>query len=563
MKRWRLADVPIAVKIFLAPALVLAALLAVATLALVLLADGKERVRNLSEGAFERFRLAAEAKDGVATAHTQLMRTLSVGSNESDKARLEKSAASVAAALGRAKDNLERLAHDIGTGDAVTGLEKGFASYRKGAEDVLEVVVADPATATIVMGDAESSFDKLAAELDRLKAEADQVRAAMAQSAVTAAMRASEWLLLLLLGAAVLSLGGTYLISRAIGRPITCLTAAMGALANGDLGTAVSHLARGDEIGAMARTVEVFKEHMIAAKRLEAEKEAEHDRKARRAQHVDELARRFEAKVGALTRSLAAAAGDLQGTAQAMSAMAERTNAQSMNVASAAEETSANVQTVATATEELASSIREISRQVDQSSQVAGQAVADAERTDATVQALAEGAQRIGEVVNLISSIASQTNLLALNATIEAARAGDAGKGFAVVASEVKSLANQTAKATEDIAGQIGEIQQATQGAVAAIAGIGGTIRRISEIASAIAAAVEEQLAATQEIARNVQQAAKGTHDVSISIDEVKGAATETGGAASQVLGAAGAFASHATELDGEVGAFLAGIKAA
>jgi methyl-accepting chemotaxis protein len=253
----------------------------------------------------------------------------------------------------------------------------------------------------------------------------------------------------------------------------------------------------------------------------------------------------------------------MQHSAEAMSGTAEETTRQATAVAAASEEASTNVQTVASATEELSTSVQEISRQVGQSTSIAGKAVDEANRTDHTVSGLAEGAQKIGEVVELIRSIASQTNLLALNATIEAARAGDAGKGFAVVASEVKNLANQTAKATEDITEQIASIQAATSEAVTAIKGIGATINEINTISGSISAAVQQQGAATQEIARNVQQAAAGTQEVSSNISGVTEAARSTGKVAQDVLGAAKALTDQSENFRRRVDGFLEKIRAA
>jgi methyl-accepting chemotaxis protein len=271
----------------------------------------------------------------------------------------------------------------------------------------------------------------------------------------------------------------------------------------------------------------------------------------------------FEAKIGTLIAAVSAGVGDLRDTAQAMSATAAQANDQANLVAGAAGQASAGVQTVAAAAEELSVSITEISRQVTQSSRVAQQAVTDARRTDGIVRALAEGAAKISQVVELISNIAGQTNLLALNATIEAARAGDAGKGFAVVASEVKSLALQTAKATQDIGAQIEQIQRATAEAVQAIQGINGTIEEVSAIATTIAAAIEEQGAATAEIARNVQQTAASTQDVTANIGGVSETAGRAGDAATRVLGSAGSLSDQAVQLNEEVGRFVAGMRAA
>jgi ABC-type transporter Mla subunit MlaD len=282
-----------------------------------------------------------------------------------------------------------------------------------------------------------------------------------------------------------------------------------------------------------------------------------------RGHKVDALLTSFEEQTAALVGTVAAAASELRITAETLSGTTEATTQQVTSVASAVEEASVNVQTVAAAAEELHSSIAEIARQVAQSSTMAAKAVDDARRTDTIVKTLASGAQKIGDVVGLINSIAGQTNLLALNATIEAARAGDAGKGFAVVASEVKSLANQTAKATEDISKQITEIQSATGEAVQAIESIARTIEELSAIAASIASAVEEQGSATQEIARNVQEAASGTQHVSANITGVSDGAKKTGAAAGRVLSAASNLSGHAEQLRGDVRVFISGVKAA
>jgi methyl-accepting chemotaxis protein len=300
----------------------------------------------------------------------------------------------------------------------------------------------------------------------------------------------------------------------------------------------------------MGTTISVYQETLIEAA-------------GRRLNVVDKLATTFDATAGDRVGQVSRAAADLQATAQTLTGIAGEATHLATNVAAAAEEASVNVQTVAAAAEELASSITEISRQVAQSANVANKAREEAKRTDGVVRALAEGAQKIGEVVGLISNIAGQTNLLALNATIEAARAGDAGKGFAVVASEVKSLANQTAKATEDIAHQITQIQTATNDAVESIRGIGTTIGEISDIAASIAVAVEQQGSATQEIARNVQQTAAGTQEVSSNIVGVSKGANDTGVAANNVLEAAGALSRQAEQLRSEVGGFIDQVKAA
>jgi methyl-accepting chemotaxis protein len=384
-----------------------------------------------------------------------------------------------------------------------------------------------------------------------------------ATTSVDIYLSARYWIIGALVIVTLVCISVALMIVAGVSKPITQMTDAMKRLAGHDLKTEVVGVGRKDEIGAMAAAVQVFKDNMIEADRLANEKDAERKVKAARAQTLDNLTKSFEAKVRELVNSLSRSAGEMEATAQSMSSTAEETNKQSMTVASATEEASANVQTVASASEELASSIQEIGRQVAQSSKIALKAVDDAKHTDATVQELATGAQKIGEVVTLIQSIASQTNLLALNATIEAARAGEAGKGFAVVASEVKALANQTAKATDDIATQVSQIQDSTKQAVDAIRGIAQTIDEISQIANAIASAVEQQGSATAEIARNVQQAAHGTQEVSKNIVHVKEASAATGAAATQVLGAAGGLSQQAQSLSREVDSFLSGVKAA
>ncbi|MCJ2119265.1 methyl-accepting chemotaxis protein [Methylobacterium sp. J-001] len=349
-----------------------------------------------------------------------------------------------------------------------------------------------------------------------------------------------------------------------VSRPIQTMTQAMGVLAGGNAEAEVPYRARLDEIGAMASAVQVFKDNLIRTRQLEAETAqarlaADEQRKAGMRQMADS----FEAAVGGIIGLVSAAATELQATAGSMAAMAGETSAQSGAVAAAAEEAASNVNTVAAAAEELGSSVQEIGRQVDGSASLAHLAVVEADQTSALVQELSSAVARIGDVVGLISNIAGQTNLLALNATIEAARAGAAGKGFAVVASEVKALAEQTAKATNEISGQIAKVQASTSQAVTAIGGITGRIREISGVATSIAAGVEEQGAATQEIVRNVSQAAMGTGEVTSNISGVASAAEETGAAASQVLDASSELSRQSEHLAAEVGRFLATVRAA
>jgi methyl-accepting chemotaxis protein len=355
-----------------------------------------------------------------------------------------------------------------------------------------------------------------------------------------------------------------FLVSRNISGALGSLTGKMEKLALGDLAVDITEAVQSGEIGAMGKTVEVFKNNALAMRQMQTEQEelkrkAEHEKKAA----LVALADNFETRIRGIVDVLSGAATKMQSTARSMSDTAASTRQQSLAVASGANQATANVQTVAAASEELSTSIGEIGRQVSQAATVSKRAADEGERTNATVAGLAEAAQKVGEVVKLINDIASQTNLLALNATIEAARAGDAGKGFAVVASEVKSLANQTAKATDEIRAQIAAIQSETSSAVDAIRNISKTILEVNEISSSIAAAVQEQTAATQEITRNVQQAASGTQDVSRNIDGVSKAVEKSGSTATDVLAAADDLAEQSQTLRREVDQFLITVRAA
>jgi methyl-accepting chemotaxis protein len=335
-------------------------------------------------------------------------------------------------------------------------------------------------------------------------------------------------------------------------------------IAGGNADVTVRYADARNEIGEMARSVDVFRQNLRRARDLEAESEAAKTKaEAERKRSMHEMADQFERAVGGIVRAVSDAAMELQEAAKALSTSSSRTTQQSAAVAAASEEAAANVRTVAAAAEELSGSVREIGRQVSESANIASKAVLEAQQTNAQVSGLSAGAQKIGAIVDLINDIASKTNLLALNATIEAARAGEAGRGFAVVASEVKALAEQTAKATAEITDHIGAVQGSTDQAANAILGVGRTIDEISHIASTIAAAVEEQGSATEEIARNVDQAAQGTTEVTRNITGVNQAADSASASASQVLSSATDLARQSEKLRGEMHKFLATVRAA
>ena len=383
-----------------------------------------------------------------------------------------------------------------------------------------------------------------------------------------------------------------YLLGLKISRPINDITKAMTTLASGESDVDVPALDRKDEIGEMAKAMEIFKHGLIEKEQLreeqkKAEQRAIEDQKRRsekerevaemeaaeqeriaqeqkmRAEHMETLITEFDQKVTVMLQAVGSAATEMRASAEGMTQIAAHTGKRSTDVVAASEQVTQNIQTVASAAEELSASVGEIGRQVSESSRIAESAVAEASLANQKVQGLADAAQKIGDVVSLINDIASQTNLLALNATIEAARAGDAGKGFAVVASEVKSLATQTAKATEEIGGQIASIQAATGEAVTAIEGISDVIGQISEISTAVATAVEEQGSATREIAGNVQKAAVGTQEVTSNIGEVNEAVSETGSSASEVLTSATELSKQGDSLREQVNEFLQSIRAA
>ena len=560
-----LSDLRLIWKVLAAPAFAIVVMAVVAALQ----ADGARQVEQ-SYADIERLvvvpvQQAKEIKDQVTLAHERLLAMLSLASNDTA------AAARTAEAAGAVIDNLTRLraVGNVGGWQArlpaeqVKAVNAALAAYFDSANTSADTARADVAYAVLLLGDTNDRFDTARTELDRavdvLQTERERLTAATGQRLAANRQRDTAIGIAAALAALLLAIGA----ARMISRPVVALTVLMGRLAAREGGVAIPHTDRRDELGSMARALEIFHAAMTEADRLAAEREQDRAAKERQAATLATRVEAFHAVIGTLVGQLSDASSRLETTARTMSATAVQTGEQTARVAAAAESAHAGVRSVVVSTEQLTVSIDEISRQVASSARMAAQATAEVGRADASVRALATDAQQIGDVVDMIASIAGRTNLLALNATIEAARAGEAGRGFAVVASEVKALATQTARATGQITSRIDQIQHAAAEVVTTIASIGKVVGEVDTIAASIAAAMQQQGAATAEIARSMQVASGGTQEVTATIGVVATAASQTGATSASLHDAAGALARQSEQLSAEVDGFIADVRAA
>ncbi|MBF0562896.1 MAG: HAMP domain-containing protein [Alphaproteobacteria bacterium] len=567
LRKMSISNLPIAIRIALPLIVSGAFFLVLAATTISALSSISRQEETLEREAFQLLNRTATEIRAFQGFHVTLFGVILVAATENNPTKVDKLVAETDAhriKLGKEFENLRTMLKEVnGAGALGDEMGKTFKAYDENASNVMSLAAIDATTSMGLLISGHQDYEHLLETLDQLRHMADETWQRESQDLVMKInwSRSAVWVVLLL--SFVSSVGLGWWIGSDLVRSLLSLTAEMGQLAAGDLSIEVKETHQTDEVGAMARAVEVFKQNSLTAERLTAQKRLEDQARLTRIEAIERMTRQFEAEVTKVVNALSTSADEMLGVAGALTTNAEKTNQESTSVASASQQASTNVQAVAAGAEELALSIGEIARQTEQSHQVSKKAVTGASHASTVIGGLAEAAQRIGACVKLINTIAGQTNLLALNATIEAARAGEAGKGFAVVASEVKALANQTAKATEEITLQVNSIQTATSQAVEAIGETARTINEITQLTTVVASAVEQQGAATNEISRNAQEAASETRVVVGSISVVTQAATATGSDAGRVRSVAGILASKSQELKAEVETFLTQIKRA
>jgi methyl-accepting chemotaxis protein len=564
-KRLRLSNIAFTLKFLIVPGIAVALMCVLAyfgTAALSVQVDQTHTIvdRNL-EGAIRLSDVAAR----VQAINGDLFRTLSrqAAGGSTDNA---KAFTSLQAALDRVLADLAvyrtQYADPANAGNVAT-IETELNKYKEATGFVAQMLEIDFASGVSFMEPFEANFVQLSKLINTMVAEtADASRALAVVSAREAETTQTLFIVMMITATLTVALLA-WLIGRTTARSIARIADATLRLARADTDIELDRLTRSDELGAIVESLAVFRDNVVKVRQMQDEQEQlQAEAEADRRRTLAELADSFEASVRQVVQTVAVSSDGLKSSAATMRETADGAYRQSSDVANAGLEVSSNVATVATAVEEMSASIGEIARQVADSARIARGAVERARQTDRTIGELAEVASRIGDIIALIHGIAGQTNLLALNATIEAARAGEHGKGFAVVASEVKSLANQTGKATEEISAQIEAIQSRTKDSVEAIRLISETIEQMNGITGGIASAVEQQAAATQEISRNVQQAASSTGAVSHTISDVRDAARMVGSSADEVLEAAENLSTQSNSLSNEVNAFLARVRA-
>jgi methyl-accepting chemotaxis protein len=554
--------------VLFAPAFVILVLIGLGAYALQMLRTNQASAEALMSGPVLQAELVADFSSTIWAAQARLYSLMATSASETDQKKIKAVATRTSSTLIEVMEKLKAF-DAVKTWEAKTAanletLRASTTGYVKQAKTVIEMADGEAGTALMLMTSAERSFlviDKLTDEMTEATKDFRDREIARANIKLH-----EQGFILAVIALAAVLVGGlvSLLVSMGISQPVVKIAGVIKHIAESNLDVVVPATNRRDEIGIIAKAVQVFKENMVETEKLragqvEAAKRAEAEKKATMLTLADE----FQAAVGNIVDIVSHSATELEVTANTLMKTAQVTQQLSSAVAITSDHASGNVQSVATATEEMSTSVHEIARQTEESRRIASEAVSQVEKTDLRVNELAQAAGRIGEVVKLITAIAAQTNLLALNATIEAARAGAAGKGFAVVAQEVKALASQTAKATEDIGAHISDIQAATKDSVTAIEDIGTTIRKISAIAATIAIQVEEQAVANEEITRNVVQAAQGTAHVAANMTNVSGGAGETETASTQVLNSAQSLSQESTRLKLAVEKFLNTVRAA